>query len=86
VRGQELVEQGDGAVRVPEEVRGMAEIDLSPRRVAQEQLQPPRRQPCAGATNLRAAVGRMGLQEPDGPGLLISAVQWRAFIRCLKAG
>jgi Domain of unknown function (DUF397) len=37
------------------------------------------------ATNLPGTVAVRDSKHPDGPKLLVSAVGWQAFIRCLKA-
>jgi hypothetical protein len=38
------------------------------------------------ATNLSGMVAIRDSKNPDGPGLLIPAAEWRAFLRGLKAG
>jgi hypothetical protein len=38
------------------------------------------------ATNRPGIVAIRDSKDPDGPGLLISAAEWRAFVRDLRAG
>jgi hypothetical protein len=38
------------------------------------------------ATNLPGTVAIRDSKAPEGPGLLIPAAEWRAFVRGLKAG
>jgi len=38
------------------------------------------------ATNLPGAIALRDSKDPDGPGLLIPAAEWRAFVHALKAG
>jgi Domain of unknown function (DUF397) len=38
------------------------------------------------ATNLPGAVAIRDSKDPSGPGLLIPAAEWQAFVRGLKAG
>ncbi len=38
------------------------------------------------ATNLPGAVAVRDSKNPEGPGLVITAAEWRAFVRGLKAG
>ena len=38
------------------------------------------------ATNLPGTVAVRDSKDPDGPGLLIPAAEWCAFVRALKAG
>ena len=38
------------------------------------------------ATNLPGTVAVRDSKHPEGPGLLIPAAEWRAFVRGLKAG
>ena len=38
------------------------------------------------ATNLPGTVAVRDSKDPAGPGLLIPAAEWRAFVRALKAG
>lgn len=37
------------------------------------------------ATNLPAAVAVRDSKDPEGPGLVVPAAEWRAFVRGLKA-
>jgi hypothetical protein len=67
-----------------EEVRGMTEIDLSRAEWRKSSYSSQSGNCVEVATNLTGTVAIRDSKAPSGPGLLIRATEWRAFLKGLR--